>query len=301
MIKGTITNIQRYTIHDGPGIRSTVFFKGCPLRCLWCHNPETLLFERELFYNAKKCIGCGICVAGCPYNALTRASGSIDLNGQRCKRCFICAKNCPSSALDIRGQTIDSQELLQMLLPDLGFYQKGGGVTLSGGEPAAQPEFCMDVLKTLREAGIHTALDTSGHCASGPFETLCQNADLILFDLKAMDTDRHKTLCGVGNELILKNFRRILKAGLPLEIRIPLVSGLNDDAENMRGIAALLGETAFRGRVCFLGYHRLGLSKQVEFDSARGLRDAYAPTKERLDELKEILKTVMPSVNIIIR
>ena len=298
---GIISHIQRFSIHDGPGVRTSVFFKGCPLSCLWCHNPETIRFGTELSYNDAKCIRCGIC-ARCPNGAIiTGINGGPEYSPSACVRCDKCAEDCPTGAIFVRGRILEPEALLTEIMADEAFYAKGGGVTLTGGEPTAQPEFCRKTLELLQDRGVHTALDTSGQCAEHIFKSICEYANLVLFDLKHMDARKHEEFCGVGNKLILRNLSYLLTSGIPLEIRIPLVGGVNDDDTNIVEIARFLTGAKNVTRLILLKHHKLGLSKPVGFGGRRGMRDASAPSDGRIYEILRIFGNMLPDTFILVR
>jgi pyruvate formate lyase activating enzyme len=241
MESGLIYDIKRYAINDGPGIRTTVFFKGCPLHCAWCHNPEGISASPQRVYTPSKCIGCKMCINACPENALTLKGTGIAADQDKCVNCGICAAICPSTAIEIFGRRVTVADILKEIEKDsLFFDQSGGGVTFSGGEPLGQAEFLEAVLKALGQTGVHRAVDTTGHIATGTLIRVAAHTDLFLYDLKHMDSQCHRRWTGVGNELILKNLRVLAETGAGIWIRIPLIQGVNADSGNMRQTAAFL-------------------------------------------------------------
>jgi pyruvate formate lyase activating enzyme len=293
MTTGIIFDIQRFSLHDGPGIRTTVFFKGCPLKCLWCHNPESINPEIELAFYPYKCINCGSCILVCPTGALQ----NDDLKGKKydreiCQFCWKCAEACPGEALKVQGKRYTVEEVLTEVLRDLPFYkQSGGGVTLSGGEPTFQFDFCLALLKACKENNISTALDTSGFVPWERLERLLPFVDIFLYDIKHMDSEEHKRLTGVPNEVILENLLKLDKTGKPIEIRIPIIPGYNDSEKNIEAVSNFIkGLKSIKG-VRLLPYHKLGLSKPWLFNNKRGILDLEPPKKDEIERLKEIVAT----------
>ena len=246
---GLILHLQRLSTEDGPGIRTTVFFKGCPLRCQWCHNPESLAGRAQAQWLENRCIGCDSCLAACPQHALRRTTQGIERNRAVCTACGACVEACPSNAMELLGRVVDADELVVELLKDRAFFDKsGGGVTLSGGEPAFQPDFAAALLQKLRAAGVHTALDTCGLCSRPVLERLLPLADLILFDLKLADAAEHERWTGANNRAILENLRYVgqaLRSSPPqaLWVRTPLAPGATTTEQNIRAIGAVLADS----------------------------------------------------------
>ena len=283
---GVIANIQRFSLHDGGGVRTTVFFKGCPLRCKWCHNPEMLAFGPSLKHDKARCAGCHDCVRACPTGALLPAEQGLIYHQALCDGCGACVRECPWGALDFVGTEMTVQEVLKEVLADASLYQKtGGGVTVSGGEPTAQAAFCLELAGALKERGIHTALDTCGFCDAGALLALARAVDLVLYDVKHMDDQRHRELTGVGNLRILENLRLLDQNGINLEVRVPVIPGLNDGEENMLALARFLGELPSVRRVTLLAYHALGRAKIFGFDGSYGVESLVSPAKDRMAAL----------------
>ncbi len=275
-IAGRILHLQRLSTEDGPGIRTTVFFKGCPLRCAWCHNPESISQRPQVQWLALRCIGCGTCLEACPNGCLTIREGSLVMDRARCAACGTCVAACPSGALESLGRMADVEEVLAELVKDRAYYEKsGGGVTLSGGEPTFQPDFAEALLRDLKEQGIPTALDTCGMCSIHTLDRLLPYTDLVLFDVKLLDPALHQEATGVSNEQILGNlaylrdYIRGRKRSIGLWIRTPLIPETTDTEENLSLIGRYLFETldgdfdrwelcAFNN-LCRDKYTRLGL------------------------------------------
>lgn len=260
MSTGRMVSYKRLAVHDGPGIRTTLFLKGCSLHCRWCHNPECVSPEPELACFAAKCIGCGRCAKVCSCH---RIEGGIHHFERRtCRACGRCAAECPREALIFYGRSVTASEAAEKLAEDLPFYeQSGGGATLSGGEPLLQPEFCREVFQLLWERGIHTALDTCGNVPYERFELVLPWTKLVLYDLKAMSSSLHRELTGAGNERILDNLARLAATAVPLEIRMPLAAGLNDAPEELHRAGEFLSRLPRPVLVRLLACHNYAQSK----------------------------------------
>lgn len=259
---GRIASILRFATHDGPGIRTTVFLKGCPLACVWCHNPETISPTPEIGYVAKRCVGCGECVRVCPQGAHHMEDGRHVFDRALCTACGLCAEVCLGEALTLYGREMTAAQLLATVLEDRTFYeQSGGGVTLSGGEPLLQAEFCAEVLALAKREGLHTAVDTCGLVSWAVFERVLPLTDIFLYDLKQADAELHRRYTGADNALIVANLRRLSEAGAAIEVRIPLVPSVNDDDAFMEAAGKLLGSLTGVRMVTVLPYHALARSK----------------------------------------
>lgn len=241
MESGLIFDIKHYAINDGPGIRVTVFLKGCPLRCKWCHNPESISPRVQKLNSVKKCIFCSECVTACPENAIQIKNGVLTTDSELCTLCGLCAVACPTQAIEMAGEGKTVDEIMEIVEKDRIFFeQSGGGVTFSGGEPLMQADFLLALLKASREREIHTTVDTSGFCATETLLEVAEFTDHFLYDLKVMDDSKHREHTGVSNELILKNLIALASTGAGISIRIPLIKGINDDKSEMEATAAFI-------------------------------------------------------------
>jgi pyruvate formate lyase activating enzyme len=292
-MKGLIFNIQGYCIHDGPGIRTIVFFKGCPLRCVWCQNPESLLFRPEVFLHREKCTGCGRCVPVCQNNAITLYDGKSHTNRDLCKGLGKCAEICPNSARVLVGKWLTVEETFERIKKDKVFYDSsGGGVTLSGGEPLLQHEFAHDLLKICKNSGIHTAIETSGYAEWSIMRKVLEYCDLVLYDFKLIDPILHKKYTGVSNEIILENSKKICSEfSIPVWARIPIIPGYNDSYENLENTAKFISELPKGSitQVNLLPYHRLGEGKLDLLE--RPPLSINPPSQEKISEIKKIFES----------
>ncbi len=264
MAEGVVFNIQRFSLHDGPGIRTTVFLKGCPLDCAWCHNPESKVVRPQLAWTESRCIGCGGCEAVCEHGGHSHTDEKKSVCFDSCIGCGACVEVCPTAALEIMGKRMTAEEIVREVERDIPFYQSsGGGMTLSGGEPAMHPEFAAEVLHLAKEKGIHTAIETAGHIDWGVFETFLPYLDTVLIDSKQMDDERHTTYTGKSNRIIHDNIRRFCQADKTVEVvvRTPVIPGYNDDRENFEALAEFLLTLERVPRVEVLPYNPLAGSK----------------------------------------
>jgi len=262
---GTVFSIIRFSTHDGPGIRTTVFMKGCPLACWWCHNPENWQHRTNVVYRAERCIGCGRCIAGCPSGALTSGPQGVLTAPELCRHCGRCADVCPAEARERISRDISLPDLTAVVLRDAPFYeQSGGGVTFSGGEPLCQSEFLMAALERCGEFEIHRAVDTSGFAESGALLNVARHTDLFLYDLKTIDAARHREHTGVDNALILSNLRLLSASGAAITVRIPLIPGVNDDPESLARAGEFVAGLPGRHPVDLLPFHRAARAKYAK-------------------------------------
>jgi pyruvate formate lyase activating enzyme len=285
--KGLIFRSQSYSIQDGPGLRRTVFMKGCPLRCKWCHNPESLNAAPELLTRDAKCVACGKCAGVCPANAITIIEGVRKIDREKCTRCFECVQACPSGALERVGTTVTVDEVIAEIEKDEVFYRhSGGGVTISGGEPLLQGPFTLRILQACKQRNLYTALDTSGHAPWITLESTLPYVDLLLYDVKHIDPELHKEGTGTDNRLILENLHRIPRS-VELWLRVPLITGFNDSVENIRSTVEL-GLQVHAEKISLLPYHDYALGKYAGLGREYLPRDAASPDPDLVEKLRKM-------------
>lgn len=276
---GLIFNIQRYSLHDGPGIRTTVFLKGCPLNCLWCHNPEGISPRREISVAAARCIACDACIEACPFSESAASDGRLPANHASCNQCGECSDACPTGARQLIGKSMTVPEVMAEILKDRMFHEdSGGGVTISGGEPLSQPSFTISLLDACRAQGVHAALDTTGLGRTSHLLEAASLAELVLYDLKAMDDARHLRLTGVSNRAILENLKQLDRAHRNIWIRLPIVPGFNDDLHNLQQTADFIASLHHVTMVNLLPFHRTGVDKFDRLGKAHSLAGIEAPS-----------------------
>lgn len=281
-----ITNIQKFSIHDGDGIRTTVFFKGCPLKCRWCHNPETQRFEKEMQIDREKCTGCGACAAICPNGAIHMEEGRPIWNSDACTFCGKCENFCPTGIREIIGREYTVKELLKELMKDQMFYEEsGGGVTLSGGEVMAMDiDYILELAKELKRQDVTLTIDTCGYVPYDRFQKILPYVNTFLYDIKVMDPEIHKEYMGTDNKLILDNLVRLAKDGARIYIRIPTVKEVNGNEQSMREIIAFLQEHDIHpAQVNLLPYHNTGSGKYRKLDMEYKGTDLHAPDREEME------------------
>ncbi len=282
MKRGMVFDIKNYAINDGPGIRTTIFLKGCPLRCWWCHNPESQMPHPQILFRENRCTRCGDCLPVCPQDALS-LNGTLALNRARCDDCGDCAETCVYNALEISGREMSVAEVMAKIERDIPFYdQSGGGVTISGGEPLLQREFLLALLQACKAWELHTIVDTCGHVPWAALESILPYTDFFFYDLKLMDSAKHKRYTGVPNETILENLRRLAEAGAEVLVRMPVIPGINDDEENLRATAEFLAALPRRYDVELLGYHDIAKAKYEALGWTYRLPDTRPPSEETL-------------------
>lgn len=298
MAKGLVFDFKRYSIHDGPGLRTTVFLKGCPLSCWWCHNPESQSSLPEIMVRPERCIGCGACVEACPKGALAFGAYGIVTDMALCDRCGICADVCPTEARQLVGQEMSVAEVMAEVERDRLFYdQSGGGMTVSGGEPLMQPQFLLELLREAGRVDIHRALDTTGFAQTSLLLKVAQETDLFLYDLKQMDPESHRLYTGVSNELILHNLRALAEAGAAINVRIPLIPGVNDDVANLEATGAFLAALPGNLSVNVLPYHKTGLEKFRRMGIEYRMAETEEPSPEAVESARNRLLSFGLAVN----
>jgi len=287
MQKGVIFDIKRYAIHDGPGIRTTVFMKGCPFSCVWCHNPESLAPQPQSLYTRQRCVSCGECVAACPEDAVTLTHSGPVTDSTRCKQCGICARACPSEARETAGRYECVEHLVEIIEKDVLFYdESGGGVTFSGGEPLMQAQFLLQLLVACGRRNIHRAVDTTGYADSDTILAVARHTELILFDLKLMDPQKHQKYTGVSNRKILDNLVNLARRNAEIIIRIPLIPGVNDDEHNIDQTGAFIESLNGVRRVDLLPYHDAARNKYQK------LNNIGCPTNFQIPSAEQLQKTI---------
>ncbi len=290
-LRGLIFDIRRYSVHDGPGIRTAVFFKGCPLHCWWCHNPESQGREPFVYYNPDRCLGCGACVDACPEDALTLTEHGVATDAARCDLCGECVAACPAEARQMVGRSYSVAEVLAEIERDRLFHeQSGGGVTFSGGEPLQQWRFLIEVLRACGERDVHRAVDTTGFASPGVLLSVAEHTDVFLYDLKTMDPELHREATGVPLQPILDNLIRLVSTGGRVRIRIPLIPGINDSETNIDRTGAFLAELPRIDGVHLLPFHRPAKSKHARFGMPWRLKDDREISGERVEELSARLE-----------
>ena len=289
---GIVFNIQRFSTEDGPGIRTTVFVKGCPLRCIWCHNPEGISFNPELVWYDVRCIGARDCLRACPKDALVLTPEGMAIKRDSCDCCGLCEEACPAAAIEVVGKEYTVEEVLDVVERDKVFYEtSGGGVTIGGGEPAAQYEFSVDLMVRCRDKGIHSAVDTCGHVSEDKIGGLVEAADLVLYDIKLMNEERHRELTGVGVKRILDSARMISEMGKPMWIRTPIIPGCTDSSENIREISRFIAKDLTTvERYDLLAFNNTCVPKYRRLDREFPLKDAELVTKEVMETLAEVAR-----------
>jgi pyruvate formate lyase activating enzyme len=296
---GIIFDIKKFSIHDGPGIRTTVFLKGCPLNCAWCHNPESQTIRPERIFRQNRCIGCDTCLTICQAGAISKNGTGITTNDDLCTLCGDCVENCYAGAREIIGRKVSVAEVMAEIEKDIAFYdESGGGVTFSGGEPLLQRDFLQALLRACREKEIHTTVDTSGFAPWATFEHIRADVNLFLYDLKLIDNTGHQKFTGVPNQLILQNLQSLSRQRHNVIIRVPIIPGITDDDENIRQIGAFVAALPQAHPIELLPYHHIGADKYHRLNIIYDLPNIQPPSAERMDQIVQKLNGFNVNVNI---
>lgn len=285
---GLVFNIQKFSLHDGPGIRTVVFLKGCPLRCKWCANPESQSPKIQILWDHDKCLHCHTCIATCPHHAISTLQNTISIDNTLCHGCRSCVQSCPGHALKSEGEQKTVEEVLSVCLQDKDFYEEsGGGVTLSGGEALSHPDFSVALLKALKEHNIHTAIETTGFAAPEVFDRVAAYLDLLLFDMKHWDQQRHIEGTGVSNQLILENMQRAIASGKEVLPRLPVIPGYNNSLADAEGFVSRLRQVG-ADNVQLLPFHQFGEKKYDLLGQAYDYSDVPALHEEDLKDFQQV-------------
>jgi len=293
---GTWFDIKRFALHDGPGIRTTLFLKGCPLSCRWCHNPESQRARPEIFFRTERCTACGACAGCCPQAAISMEQNGPVTDHGRCTGCGACLTACPADARELIGCAGTVAEAMATIEKDALFYdQSGGGVTLSGGEPLMQPEFSLALLQACKDQGFHTVLDTCGYAEPDVIRSIASHVDLVLYDIKLLDDEAHRKMVGQSNGLILDNARLLAKMAQPMWIRYPLIPGVNAGTQALRALANLVNELSSVEAIHILPYHQAGDVKRSRLEQPLTETGFHAPNEEEIAHALDVLR---PAVRV---
>jgi len=291
-MQAMVLSISRMTLHNGPGIRTVIFLKGCPLRCVWCSTPESQKKEAEIAVFPKACIGCGKCVSICPHNAVRLTSDDIILDRTLCDCCGLCTRSCHSDAIRILGSLWTVEDVIKEVKEDQVFFKhSGGGATISGGEPLIYPEYVEELAMGLKKEGINVGIDTSGYVPWSNIETVVPYVDFFLWDMKHMDPVAHKKITGVSNELIIQNLISLSKKAKPIYIRVPVIPGYNDDEKNIRQLCVLLANLDSVTEVNLLPVHHLGKQRYYSLNRDYPIENVPFISQESLDHLQKIIRS----------
>ena len=291
MQSGKIFDIKKYAIHDGPGIRTTIFFKGCPLSCRWCHNPESISGATQRLYREERCIGCLECISACLNEAISAAENKLKWEAANCVYCKTCARRCPAEAVEFIGKTMSVEDVVAEISKDTLFYdESSGGVTFSGGEPLMQPSFLTGLLKACGDLDLHRAVDTCGYADTRTLLKVASHVDLFLYDLKHMDPEKHYRYTGVSNEMILGNLKCLSQQGTKIIIRLPVIPGINNDRKNIERTGAFLSPLAGVNQVNILPYHRTAAAKYKNLGLPYDIADIERPARDDLESIARQLE-----------
>jgi pyruvate formate lyase activating enzyme len=283
---GSVFNIQRFSVNDGPGIRTTVFLKGCPLHCRWCHNPESISPKKELILREDRCIRCGDCVNLCKNGAISQQDGTFITSRELCKQCGDCVQSCYAEAREIVGEEMTVEEVVNEIEKDAVFFdESGGGVSFSGGEPLLQHEFLFALLKVCKQKGLHTVVDTTGFTALTIMERIIPFVDLFLYDLKTLDDRKHREYTGVSNRVILENLQALVRWHKDIIVRIPVIPGVNDMSEDIQQIGSFVAELGGIREIQLLPYHQTGIDKYRRLGAEYQMAQVVPPTPEKMNEI----------------
>lgn len=288
-----VINVQKFSVHDGDGVRTTIFFKGCLLSCKWCHNPESQSFTKDLMYYQERCTGCGMCIEVCPKKAVTRVGDKVTTNRKLCEGCGVCTDYCVNNAREIAGERYTVSQLINMAEKDRIFYEQShGGITLSGGEVMIQNnDFIVELARKLKKKGYNIAIDTCGQAPTENYERILPYVDMFLYDVKVIDKEKHIKYIGKPNDLILKNLKFISDNGACINIRIPVIGGVNDNEKDMQDIIDWLEEHEIKVyRVNLLPYHNTGSGKYGRLEIPYEGDDFYKPSKEAMEGFKKMFE-----------